>query len=243
MTSFDACPKCSHPAAPGGLDCPACGIVYSKYRGRATARPAASATVADATADPFGFNPYAPPESEVTGLAGSVYAPAVTGDVWRSGTVLVMTKDAALPDRCVRCNRPAQVRLPRKLSWHRPWIYLTILISILVYLVIALVARKKARVEVPLCSEHERQRKNRLGTGWIVVLCSMLLGAVGLGSPDHLWLLGVAPFTLLAGLIFVTAVSQPVTPKKIDDHHVWLRKVSPEFLADLPRAPGHLALG
>lgn len=239
MTSPDACPKCSHPAAPGAVECPACGIVYAKYRGPAAARPAAA--VAGTAGDVF--NPYAPPESELTGPTAGVYTPAAAGEVWRLGDLLVMAKGASLPDRCVRCNGPVDVRLRRKLSWHRPWIFLTILISVLVYLIIALIVRKKAELEVPLCAEHERQRKNRVGMAWIVVLASVAMGIVGLASPDYVVLLALAPFVFLVGLILGAAASQPVVPKKIDDRHVWLRKVSPAYLAGLPPAPSHLGLG
>jgi len=57
MTSFDACPKCSHPTTPGALECPACGIVYAKYRQLGSAR------ASDGGGEPV--NPYAPPSSEL----------------------------------------------------------------------------------------------------------------------------------------------------------------------------------
>jgi hypothetical protein len=64
MSSPETCPKCSSPVPAGALDCPACGIVFAKYRGPdAPPPPAASGDL---------FNPYAPPQSELgPGPAGS----------------------------------------------------------------------------------------------------------------------------------------------------------------------------
>lgn len=60
------------------------------------------------------FNPYAAPESEVS------YGPSpldTQWDLWRDGSILVMRKEAELPDRCVKGNLPAHgYRLKRRLS-------------------------------------------------------------------------------------------------------------------------------
>ena len=48
--------------------------------------------------------------------------------VWRDKATLIMSKDAQLPARCIKCNAPATgARLKKKLSWHHPAIYLLIL--------------------------------------------------------------------------------------------------------------------
>ena len=73
------------------------------------------------------FNPYAAPRADVS------FGRTPAGDdagVWKSGKLLVMTKDAALPDRCVRCNQPADgPRLRRNLSWHPAAWYVLLAIS------------------------------------------------------------------------------------------------------------------
>lgn len=63
MTSFDACPKCSHPTTPGALECPACGIVYAKFRAPGTSRTPGGDRGGDGDGEPV--NPYAPPRSEL----------------------------------------------------------------------------------------------------------------------------------------------------------------------------------
>src|SRR5690242_5147889 len=59
--------------------------------------------------------------------------------IWRNNAVLVMTKQALLPNRCVKCNAPAEEQLKRKLTWHHPALYLLVFISILVYAIVAMV--------------------------------------------------------------------------------------------------------
>jgi len=55
--------------------------------------------------------------------------PSMAG-VWRDNKTLVMTKDALLPDQCVKCNAPAHgFKLKRKLTWHHPALYLIILVA------------------------------------------------------------------------------------------------------------------
>ena len=68
--------------------------------------------------------------------------------VWRNNSVLVMTKEALLPNRCIKCNAPAEEQLKHRLTWHHPGLYLLALASILIYVVVAMVVRKTATVNV-----------------------------------------------------------------------------------------------
>src|SRR5436309_2493776 len=78
--------------------------------------------------------------------------PSASMMIWRSGPLLVMSQGARLPDRCVKCNAPANgQRLTRKLYWHSPYLYLLILLNLLIYALVAIFVRKKARVEIGLC--------------------------------------------------------------------------------------------
>ena len=185
------------------------------------------------------FNPYAPPESDLTAPRTSVREEAGDG-LWREGNLLVMSKAAWLPDRCIRCNRPPAVRLDRNLRWHRPWIYLALLIHVLLYLVIALFTVKTARVRVPLCAEHNRARWARIVIGWIVLFAGIAFFPLAFSDPELVFLISLAPLTILVGLLVLLIGRHPIPPKKIDDQHVWLKKVSPEILADLPDAPFYL---
>ncbi len=238
------CPKCGWVREMGAVECPACGIVYERYGGGPRKTPP-EGTASSAFAPPSGeaLNPYAPPQSNVQ----STEAPGIFGmfhgsGVWRTGDLLVMQKGAVLPNRCLVCNQPASVQLPKKLYWHTPWLYVLILLNILIYLIAALVARKKAEVVLPLCNEHAEKRKRAATIGGMGMLFAVLLM---FGSCTQIEGQGVAfPLMFFGGLlgllgfaIFYAIGSNVIVPKKIDDYHVWMKKVSASYLAALPPAP------
>jgi len=183
------------------------------------------------------FNPYAPPRTEI---ALDPLAPIESG-AWRDGRLLVMTRDFTLPDRCLKCNLPADgFTLKRKLSWH-PWYwYLLVLINVPVYIIAALIVRKTARVEFPLCEEHRRRRRRALFVGWLLCLSSIPALIVGLSLlGESLAGLVVAAFValFLTGLIYGVVGSQLAVAKRIDARFVRLKNVTPAFLAELPAWP------
>jgi hypothetical protein len=157
-----------------------------------------------------------------------------TSGVWRDRATLVMTKDAQLPDRCVKCNVPTTGRLRRRLSWHHPAIYLIILVALLIYLIVAMVTRKSATVELGLCEEHLAKRRRNIMISWglsLLGLAGLILGAViEDGTVAFLGFLA-----LVAGIIFAIVAVRLVTPAKIDDKYVWLRGVNQDYLNELPQ--------
>ncbi len=97
-----------------------------------------------------------------------------TAGVWRDKSILVMSRDAQLPNRCVKCNEPATgSRLKRKLSWHHPAYFLLILVVFLVYIIVAMIARKVATVEVGLCERHRAARSRNILITWSLVLLAI----------------------------------------------------------------------
>ena len=246
-TSQMTCPKCGWAREPGAVDCPACGIVYARYTA-APNRPSPAGTAAFAPPPPSteALNPYAPPQSNLQsavetpqGMFGMVNG---TG-VWRTGDLLVMQKGANLPNRCLVCNQPASVQFPKKMYWHSPWIYLLLIPSILIYAIVAMIARKKADVVLPLCTEHSDKRKRATTIGSLLIVFGLvaMFGSctqAGEGSGDTFaMILGIGTLVLFVGLIVLAVGSNLIVPKKIDDYYVWLRKVSASYLATLPPAP------
>ena len=76
-------------------------------------------------------------------------APPAALMIWRSDRILVMSQNEPLPDRCVKCNQPVNgQRLTRKLYWHSPYIYLFVLLNVLIYAIVTLIVRKRARVQI-----------------------------------------------------------------------------------------------
>jgi hypothetical protein len=172
------------------------------------------------------YNPYAPPSEDAQRGAGTESQAA--GGIRREGdTIVVPRQGSVFPDRCVQCNQPANgYRLQRKLHWHPPWVYFMILLNVWVYVIVALIVRKKAEVAVGLCEAHRRKRKNAILLGWIGSLAMMGTCSGGIAlereaiGPVLMVLGGVGFFVfLIVGLIR----ARVALPKKMDDNDVWLK--------------------
>lgn len=186
------------------------------------------------------FNPYAAPkvESNRVGLGSDE-------GLYQAYDQLIVRKGVEFPDRCVKCNRPAEgYRLRRNLSWHNPLLYLVILAGLLIYVIVALIVRKTARLYLPLCPEHRARRARTIWAAWLVVLGSIGLMVMGGVLADSNAQEAVGGFMLLGGLLgflgglIYAAVATPVVKAtKIDDYYVWLQGVAPEFLRELEAVP------
>jgi predicted RNA-binding Zn-ribbon protein involved in translation (DUF1610 family) len=177
-------------------------------------------------------------------LAGAVGPDARPGHgVWRDGARLVMTKDAQLPYTCIKTNQPADVWLRRKLYWHNSWLYLLVLISLWIYVIVALIVRQKADIQVALCRERLIRRRWAIAGAWLAAILGIVLIVGGLASiqPGNSvgGLISLAGLiALLAGAIVGATLARVVTPVRITKEHVWLKGVHPAFLAALPPFPG-----
>ena len=149
-----------------------------------------------------------------------------------------MTRDSSLPARCAKCNKAVSNKpVKRTLYWHVPWVYFLILISVLIYIIVALIIRKKAVVLVPECDEHRQRR-------YLVIAVSWLMVFVGIGcffyamNPNHgTWALaGVV--LVIAGIVAGLWKGVLVSAKKIDDRFVHVRGFCRDYLEGLPEWTG-----
>ena len=153
--------------------------------------------------------------------------------IWRSKSVLVMTKQAPLPDRCVKCNAPTQRRLKRNLRWHHPVLYILIIGGFFFYLILALVLSKTATINVGLCETHAAARKRDMLITWTLVLLSFASFYFAVAAAEmSLFFLGLALF--LGAVIYGIVKTRVVAPQKIDDHYVWLTGVNANYLQRFP---------
>lgn len=163
--------------------------------------------------------------------------PPMSAGIWRDGKTLVMTKEAFLPDRCVKCNGPANgYRLRRRLSWHEPILYAVIVIAALLYVILALALSKRATVEFGLCPDHVRRRRNLMLTGWVLFLLGLIIPVAAFAYEYLLiGLLGI--FLFFGSIIWLTIAYRVANVKRIDDRYVWLTGINEQFLMQFPPIP------
>lgn len=183
-------------------------------------------------------DPYAPP------LARRLApAPEELGGYWSDGKRLVLHREARLPDRCLRCNAPATVRLRKALYWHRPALYLLILLHLLIYAIVALIVRKKLESEWPLCDRHAGRRRWGIALAWFGFLGLFLFPLLSIQAgralgPSETWtVVAVLSVPLALVLLFVGLFLQTIVrPTKIDETHGYF-VVGKPFLASCPPLP------
>lgn len=153
--------------------------------------------------------------------------------IWRSNSELIMSKQALLPKRCVKCNAPARQTLKRNLRWHHPALYIAILGSLLLYVVLSLVLSKSATIHVGLCETHMAARKRDIIITCFLVLLS-LAGFYFAAVIEDINLFFVGAIVFLGGVIYGVIQTRVVVPKKIDHHYVWLSGINDNYLQQFP---------
>lgn len=158
--------------------------------------------------------------------------------LWRQGKKLVTVSETPFPDRCVKCNAPANgFRLKRVLYWQHPAYYLLLLCNVLILLVVVMVVRKKAVLHIGLCEGHRKQRQLA-----IIACVTGLLGGVALivcgATFDSGWAALVGAAVFVTGALWGAIKGRTIAATKIDkDKNVWVSGVCREFLDELPERP------
>jgi hypothetical protein len=143
-----------------------------------------------------------------------------------------------LPDLCMKCGAPADLRKNKSFSWYPPWVSALLLAGLIPFAIVALILTKRCRVEVPLCAQHKGHWLMRqllvigtllalLGGGVIAMFASMdnhgndnLSGMVCLG-----WVGLMIGWIVLAAIVQLTSIR----PKEITDSSITLTGVSDAF--------------
>jgi hypothetical protein len=182
-------------------------------------------------------NPYAAPKADQyeSDLAFDDHEVA-----YRDGKTLMVRKGAVLPDRCIKCNSPADgYQFTRTLSWHRSVYYLVFLVSPLLYVLIYFSVRWSGKVTVGLCQRHRARRRWAITLGWLgsLIGLGLLIAAAFLEGAAR----DLAPFAGVGGVVlwFASMIggiigASVLNPTKIDKNFIWLKKVSPAYLDTFP---------
>jgi hypothetical protein len=155
------------------------------------------------------------------------------------GEKVVIPVGTHLPARCLKCGlTPIGPWISKTVSWHATWVYI-LLLSPIIYILVAALVRKKMAVELPLCEEHQQERRRRMWWGWILFFAWLpLLIVANLIDSENatIWaaLLGVV--CGIAGLLFLSRVSI-IQPTRITPEFCEFKGASPEFRSYLAPAP------
>ncbi len=161
---------------------------------------------------------------------------------FRDGDCLVtLRKNARLPSRCIKTNRPTDLSIDRTLCWHSPSFYLLFVRFLPFYLMLYPFIRKTALIKVPITEEVLRTRKASLCIAWLVGLGSPLLSILAYRNLDRetlrhgsvllLALLLVVPM-LSAGFGLIS--TRVIRARKMDEQFVWIEGVCDDYLDQLP---------
>ncbi|MDQ1091345.1 hypothetical protein QE400_000758 [Xanthomonas sacchari] len=181
------------------------------------------------------FNPYQAPSVATP----SSQPPPLPGEtLWRDGNELLCLRDTPFPPHCVKCGvalRNDELK-KRTFYWHAPGWYVLILVSILVYAIAALVARKRSSHVLGMCAEHRRRRIRFILLGVGAFVAAPLLGfAIG-GDLGF----GVGTAVFLVMLIWGMFGARILVPRRMDERYARYKGLAPEFLARLPMLPPYL---
>lgn len=169
-------------------------------------------------------NPYAPPRAELESQPARGY--------WREGKTLVVRTDSALPERCVKCNAPAaQPMKARWVYWHHPGWYLLVLINVLLYVLVALIIRKRTKVALGLCPKHRLRRRIFLFIGWGGFLFGLAFLVAGLSESQAGPAVGI--LIILVAVVAGIAGSRVAYPSRITKEEARLNGCGGAFLDSL----------
>jgi hypothetical protein len=149
-----------------------------------------------------------------------------------------------LPRVCMRCGAPSDEVKSKNFSWFHPLIYLTLLLGLLPFLIIALVLTKRMTVDAPFCHEHRGHwtRRTLLVTGTLLAVLALGIGAIAYmanqppGPKDDLsgFLCAGAGVLLFGWLILSMIVSMTaIRTTEITDRTITLAGVDDQFVAAL----------
>ena len=201
----------------------------------------AEAAAAAAQAQAQAHNPYASP-----GMAGmhgmNQYGSPNMGGLWREGQLLVMDRNARLPNICVKSGQPTGRFLIRNLSWQPPWLRaMAFVFGWLIYAILVASYGKKATIQIALSDEWFQRRTVFLLIGWIGCLTGLAIGGIGMAIGIQMDNSELVTISIFVGAILLAACgitssygARMVWADLITERHIWVGGVCESLLQQLP---------
>jgi hypothetical protein len=154
-------------------------------------------------------------------------------------------KDGDVPDICLECGAPAPDRVRKTFGYQPPWVYLTLVLGAIAFVLAIYFTRKEFRSRVPMCPEHKKHWRKRELWIFLSILMAGLLGGLAImrltmtdDATRVTLLLGIVRFSLVGGVIAVAYVyAGTIRVTTFSKRSIRLTKVSPEFVAAYEDGP------
>ena len=159
--------------------------------------------------------------------------PPLPAPVRIEGRGLVVPVKYDFPAVCLLTGKTVDlVRMRRTLSWHHPLIALTFFIGVLIYLVIALIVRKQAKISFCINrAERSRRRKWHLAN-WGIFLMTFISLIIA-GSTGISALFWLSPVCFIGSLVVYYMKVRYLYPTRIDTKVAVIRGILPEVMTGI----------
>ena len=143
----------------------------------------------------------------------------------KDNKALVVPKDYVFPAICVVTGRTDDlVPLKRTLTWHPPLVYLTILLNLIIYVIVAMVTRKVSRHTIYLTREVKARRVRWIIISWLLFLGAFVFMGVGIGVDQSEWIVGLPVLLILSLAAYMTRV-RTIYAARISDAEAEIRGI------------------
>lgn len=156
-------------------------------------------------------------------------------ETWRvEGDRIISPSPLMLPEGCVTCGEPIVNgrRFDKTLFYCPPWVWLTILVGLLPFIIIYLVVRKPLAISYAQCNTcvgRQNAKKWIAAAVWVLFLAAV---AVSIWSQSLIAL--IVMVVLFAGALVATTLASP--PVRVTGHeggYFLIKGGSPRFLSNL----------
>jgi hypothetical protein len=149
------------------------------------------------------------------------------------GKFLVIRDDTVLPNRCVKTNEEVDAKPVKKtLYWSHPALALLILVNFLVFLIVALIVRKKCQVTYYLSEDQKSRRRIKIASASFISLLALVVGIVL--AMDDQWIgLIVGLIVCLFAIICAAVFASTMRIAKVKGREFWISGATPVFLQSL----------
>jgi hypothetical protein len=165
----------------------------------------------------------------------------------------VQQADGGLPMVCMRCGEPATVVKTKKMSYYPRWLLVLVLaggLGVMILVPLALILRKRATLQAPLCDRHQSHWTLRTAISWAAAVTVILAGIASFvvfilvdnagprNADIFMPLLCFGGIFLFIGLLILVAVLQntAIRPDEITRTHILLNGVSDAFVTAVEEA-------